>query len=122
MYPLNEHWSLIGRYYYSLLDKRLLEAFGGAQYDSCCVALRVLVRRYITSIGQVQPNNGLYFELEFKGLGNTGTRTENSRWRFSATNSLLPRSRAAGKGCFPRKSTSPGAVRGLSRKRRGGNE
>jgi LPS-assembly protein len=77
LYPFNERWSLVGRYYYSLLDKRLLEAFAGAQYDSCCVALRVLVRRYITSVGQVHPNTGLYFELEFKGLGNTGTRTEN---------------------------------------------
>jgi LPS-assembly protein len=77
LYPLNERWSVVGRYYYSLLDKRLLEAFGGAQYDSCCVALRVLVRRYITSIGQVHPNTGVYFELEFKGLGATGTRTEN---------------------------------------------
>jgi LPS-assembly protein len=77
LYPLNERWSVVGRYYYSLLDKRLLEAFAGAQYDSCCVALRVLVRRYISSIGQVHPNTGLYFELEFKGLGGTGTRTEN---------------------------------------------
>jgi len=77
LYPLNETWSLVGRYYYSLLDKRLLEAFAGTQYDSCCVALRVLVRRYISSIGQVHPNTGVYFEIEFKGLGNTGARTEN---------------------------------------------
>jgi LPS-assembly protein len=77
LFPLNERWSLVGRYYYSLLDKRMLEAFAGTEYDSCCVALRVLVRRYITTVGQVHPNTGLYFELEFKGLGNTGTRTEN---------------------------------------------
>jgi len=77
LYPLNETWSLVGRYYYSLLDKRLLEAFAGTQYDSCCVAMRVLVRRYISSIGQVHPNTGVYFEIEFKGLGNTGARTEN---------------------------------------------
>jgi len=77
LYPLNETWSLVGRYYYSLLDKRLLEAFAGTQYDSCCVALRVLVRRYISSVGQVHPNTGVYFEIEFKGLGNTGARTEN---------------------------------------------
>ncbi len=75
--PLNANWSLVGRYYYSLLHSQLLEAFAGAQYDSCCVALRVLVRRYINVIGQVRPNNGLYFEIEFKGLGNTGSRTEN---------------------------------------------
>ena len=75
--PLNANWSLVGRYYYSLLHSQLLEAFAGAQYDSCCVAMRVLVRRYINVIGQVHPNNGIYFEIEFKGLGNTGSRTEN---------------------------------------------
>ncbi len=75
--PLNANWSLVGRYYYSLMHSQLLEAFAGAQYDSCCVAMRVLVRRYINIIGQLKPSNGVYFELEFKGLGNTGTRTEN---------------------------------------------
>lgn len=75
--PLDANWSLVGRYYYSLLHDRLLEAFAGAQYDSCCVALRVVLRRYITTLNQTRPSNGVYFELEFKGLGNTGTRTEN---------------------------------------------
>ena len=75
--PLSANWSLVGRYYYSLMHSQLLEAFAGAQYDSCCVAMRVLVRRYINVIGQLKPSNGIYFELEFKGLGNTGTRTEN---------------------------------------------
>ncbi len=73
--PLNERWSLVGRYYYSLMDKTLLETFAGAEYDSCCVALRVVARRYINAIGEVHPSTGLYVELEFKGLGNTGTRT-----------------------------------------------
>ncbi|HZW59764.1 MAG TPA: LPS assembly protein LptD, partial [Woeseiaceae bacterium] len=77
LFPLNERWSLVGRYYYSLMDKRLLEAFAGFEYDSCCVAVRVLARRYINSIGQVHADTGIYFELEFKGLGSTGTRTEN---------------------------------------------
>ena len=75
--PLNATWSLVGRYYYSLMNRQLLEAFAGAQYDSCCVAFRMLVRRYVNAIGQVHADTGLYFELEFKGLGSTGTRTEN---------------------------------------------
>ncbi len=75
--PLNANWSLVGRYYYSLMHSQLLEAFAGVQYDSCCVAMRVLVRRYINVIGQLKPSNGVYFELEFKGLGNTGSRTGN---------------------------------------------
>ncbi|MGA9335935.1 MAG: LPS assembly protein LptD [Rudaea sp.] len=75
--PLNARWSLVGRYYYSLMDNRLLETFAGVEYDSCCVALRVLARRYISSLGQIKTSNGVYFELEFKGIGSTGTRAEN---------------------------------------------
>jgi LPS-assembly protein len=77
LYPLNDRWALIGRYYYSLQDRQLLEAFAGTQYDSCCVSMRVLLRRYINAIGQIKPNTGLYFEIEFKGLGGTGHRAEN---------------------------------------------
>lgn len=52
---INANWSLVGRYYYSLMHNQLLEAFAGAQYDSCCVAMRVLVRHYINVIGQLKP-------------------------------------------------------------------
>ena len=75
--PANPNWSIIARYYYSLLDRRLLEAFGGLEYDSCCVAFRVLGRHYVNVVGATKADNALYFEIEFKGLGSSGTRTEN---------------------------------------------
>ncbi|HZP66961.1 MAG TPA: LPS assembly protein LptD [Rudaea sp.] len=75
--PINASWSIVGRYYYSLMTKQLLEAFGGAEYDSCCVAMRFLLRHYINSIGQLHADTAIYFEVEFKGLGSSGTRTEN---------------------------------------------
>jgi LPS-assembly protein len=75
--PINDSWSVVGRYYYSIRDRRLLEAFGGFEYDSCCVAARVLVRHYVNVVGAEQADTAIYFELEFKGVGSTGTRTEN---------------------------------------------
>jgi LPS-assembly protein len=75
--PVNERWSVVGRYYYSIRDRRLLEAFGGLEYDSCCVALRMLVRHYVNLVGSSTADTALYFELEFKGVGGTGNRTEN---------------------------------------------
>jgi LPS-assembly protein len=75
--PINQNWSVVGRYYYSLMSHELLEAFGGFEYDSCCVAVRTVLRRYINAIGQVRPDTGIYVEIVFKGLGNSGTRTEN---------------------------------------------
>lgn len=75
--PINDRWSVVGRYYYSLMDRQLLEAFGGVEYDSCCVALRALVRHFVNIAGANTTDTALYFELEFKGVGSTGTRTEN---------------------------------------------
>jgi len=75
--PINDRWSLVGRYYYSLMDHQLLEAFGGVEYDSCCVALRTLVRHYVHVSGANTMDTAVFLELEFKGVGATGTRTEN---------------------------------------------
>jgi LPS-assembly protein len=85
MVPLNARWSAIGRYYYSLMDKRLLETFAGVQYDSCCVAGRVILRRFINDVSysannivtSSKPDTAVFFEVEFKGIGSSGQRTEN---------------------------------------------
>jgi LPS-assembly protein len=74
--PINDRWSVIGRYYYSIMDRQLLEAFAGLEYDSCCVAARFLVRHYVNVVGASTADTAVYFELEFKGVGSTGTRTE----------------------------------------------
>ena len=75
--PLNDRWSLIGRYYYSLMNRELLETFGGVEYDSCCVAMRAMIRHYVNIVGTSKADTAFYFEIEFKGIGNSGTRTEN---------------------------------------------
>ena len=47
LYPINPTWSVVGRYYHSIDDDKLLEAIGGVQWDSCCLAVRVLARRHV---------------------------------------------------------------------------
>jgi LPS-assembly protein len=59
------------------MDHQLLEAFGGIEYDSCCVALRTLVRHFVNVSGANTMDTAVFLELEFKGVGATGTRTEN---------------------------------------------
>lgn len=75
LYPVNDNWSLVGRYYYSLLDHKLLESIAGVQWESCCIAARLVARRYVRdSDGEL--DNSLRLEFEFKGLGSAGQRTE----------------------------------------------
>ncbi|MEO8673585.1 MAG: LPS assembly protein LptD [Tahibacter sp.] len=73
--PLNEAWRLIGRWNWSLRDRKTLESFLGIEHDSCCVAWRLLARHYVRN-AEGKANNALYFELEFKGMGAIGQKTD----------------------------------------------
>lgn len=71
LYPLNDNWSLVGRYYYSLFDRKELETIAGVQWESCCLAVRVVGRRYLRNrTGDL--NNSIQVEFELKGLGSAG--------------------------------------------------
>ncbi|MGH8033520.1 MAG: LPS-assembly protein LptD [Luteimonas sp.] len=79
LYPVSASWSLVGRYYYSLQDSQLLEGIAGVQWDSCCLAVRVVGRRYVRRYAlnnRAELNNALQFEVELKGLGSAGTDVE----------------------------------------------
>ncbi len=72
--PINPRWRLLGRWNYSLRDRETLEALGGIEWKSCCVALRVLGRRYIREFGG-ESRTGIYIELELNGVGGLGRDT-----------------------------------------------
>ena len=80
LYPINPSWSIVGRYYTSLLDQtfpdgsrasRLLEGILGVQWDSCCMAARLVARRYVRNT-RGEMNDAIQLEIELKGLGSAG--------------------------------------------------
>lgn len=75
LYPINPNWSVVGRYYYSLRDDRLLEGIAGVQWESCCIAVRVVGRRYLRN-RDGDLNSAIQLEIELKGLGSAGPDTE----------------------------------------------
>jgi LPS-assembly protein len=75
LYPINPNWSLVGRYYYSIRDKQLLEGIAGVQWESCCIAVRLVGRRYLRG-RDGDLNNAIQLEIELKGLGSAGPDTE----------------------------------------------
>lgn len=75
LYPINPNWSLVGRYYYSIKDSQLLEGIAGVQWESCCIAVRLVDRRYLRHRGE-QLDNAIQLEIELKGLGSAGPDTE----------------------------------------------
>ena len=74
LYPINASWSIVGRHYYSLYDNKALETLAGVQWDSCCVAVRLVGRRYVHN-RQGDLSNAIMFEIELKGLGSAGQDT-----------------------------------------------
>ncbi|TBR36995.1 MULTISPECIES: LPS-assembly protein LptD [Dyella] len=80
VYPISDRWRILGRWAYSVADKRTVEALAGIEYDSCCVAVRLVGRHYVDSssptLTNVRANNAIMFELQFKGLGAFNGQTE----------------------------------------------
>jgi len=74
LYPINDTWSVVGRHYYSILDHKPLEQIAGVQWDSCCIAIRLVGRRYVHN-REGELSRGILIEVELKGLGSAGQDT-----------------------------------------------
>jgi LPS-assembly protein len=77
-WPVHTHWNVIGRRNYSMRDHRHKEWLAGLEYDSCCWALRLVTRSYVTNLedpnwgDHPETNRSLMLQLELKGLSNVG--------------------------------------------------
>ena len=74
-WPLLRQWTGVGAYRYNLSHDHLQTYFFGAEYDSCCWAVRALYGRTFTSLNQRQnPVFDNFFTIQFqlKGLANLG--------------------------------------------------
>ncbi|WP_425480295.1 LPS-assembly protein LptD [Xanthomonas theicola] len=74
LYPINPTWSVVGRHYYSLADHKPLEVIAGVQWDSCCLSVRALARRYVRN-REGDLDTALQLEFVLKGLSSLGQDT-----------------------------------------------
>jgi len=82
--PINQQWSVFGRYYRSINTGRTLEGLFGVEYDSCCWATRLAIRNYVNEGSiysnvdtQEQDRNlSIYLQIELKGLGSFGKKSD----------------------------------------------
>jgi len=74
-WPINEQWRGYGRWVYSLDEDKTLDQFLGVEYGSCCWAVRIVTRRFVSSrTGDTDTSIGL--QLELKGLSSVGVDNE----------------------------------------------
>lgn len=74
-WPVNRQLSLVGRWSHEVPENRILDAFGGIEYNSCCWAVRAVLRKYLNS-DKSDHVTGIYFQLLLKGLGGIGGKTD----------------------------------------------
>ncbi len=70
-WPIANGWYAVGRYNYSLRDKRLVESVGGLEYDGGCWIARFVVQRFATTSGTA--NTAFFLQLELNGLSSVGS-------------------------------------------------
>jgi LPS-assembly protein len=76
LWPLHRQWNFVARWQYSLRDELTLENFEGLEYQSCCWAVRVVHRSYLTETSQEDTpshNDTVLLQFELKGLANVGS-------------------------------------------------
>ena len=74
-WPLGKSWNFVGRYNYSLRDEQELEQFYGLEYESCCWALRLVTRRYVSTREGTQ-DSSIGLQLILKGMASVGTSAD----------------------------------------------
>lgn len=98
-WPVYEGLTLLGRWNYSILDHKTLEAVGGIEYNAGCWVLRLVAQRLTTTTQSA--TNSIYVQIELNGLARFGTSPLDLLRRsvpgYMKTNdpTVAPRDRAA---------------------------
>jgi LPS-assembly protein len=70
-WPITSNWTLLGRWNYSLADRKTLEGLLGFEYNADCWVLRVVGQRLTTTT--TTTTSSVYVQIELNGLARFGT-------------------------------------------------
>jgi LPS-assembly protein len=70
-WPITPQWTVVGRWNYSLQDKRLLEGLAGFEYDGGCWSFRAVGHRFATALNSV--STSFFLQLELNGVSRIGS-------------------------------------------------
>lgn len=70
-WPLSGGWYGVGRYNYSLKEKRVIETVGGLEYNGGCWVMRAVLQRLATATGN--SSTAFFVQLELNGFSSIGS-------------------------------------------------
>jgi LPS-assembly protein len=74
-WPIATNWQIVGRWNYSIQDRKPLETLAGFEYQAGCWAVRVVAHRFQT--GTQKATDAIFMQLELSGLAGLGTNPLN---------------------------------------------
>jgi LPS-assembly protein len=93
-WPIDARWTALGRWNYSLVANKTLEAVAGVEYNADCWTLRLVYHRLATTTQQT--TNSVYLQLELSGIARLGTSPIDLLYRsIPGYNATLAPSRTA---------------------------
>lgn len=70
-WPLGRGWYGVGRFNYSLKERRIIETIGGLEYNGGCWVGRLVLQRYASATGDT--NTALFVQLELNDFSKVGS-------------------------------------------------
>jgi LPS-assembly protein len=75
-WPVNPRLQFVGRWFYSILNDKTMEAFAGVEFGRCCWRMRLL-GRHLKNRPDSNGTNSVMVQVELAGLGSIGQRIDN---------------------------------------------
>lgn len=79
IWPISNHWRLIGRWLYDVEHNRSMETLAGAEWRNCCWKIRLISQRGLTDEdgdGTVEADSTIMLQIQLTGLGGFGGRID----------------------------------------------
>lgn len=79
MWPITQHWSLLGSELFDLDRHQSIETVAGVEYRNCCWKIRLVNRRLLADYnggGTIEPRTTLLFQIQLIGLSEFGDKVE----------------------------------------------
>ncbi len=70
-WPLSSQWTAVGRWNYSVLDRRTLESLAGFEYNGGCWVFRAVAHRFATATQEASTT--IFLQLELNGVSRIGS-------------------------------------------------
>ncbi|WLQ13897.1 LPS-assembly protein LptD [Hahella aquimaris] len=79
LFPVTDSVSVLGRWFFDLVNHRTIGTMAGVEYNDCCWRFQVIARSFLKDADDTENSeldHGVFLRFQLRGLGNIGSRFE----------------------------------------------